>query len=232
MSDAPEGIVEYAYDHISEWYLQWVESQKSPRERYAKKLLAELPPSPSILELGCGPGVPILQLLLDQGAHVVANDISTKQIEMAKARFPGVELLAGDMTALTFEPESFHGAISFYTLFHLPRAKLKDMLTKIHSWLKPNGVFVFNLTTIDEEEIHGEFLGYGMFWSSFDLDGNQALLKEVGFDIVQVEVLQGGDGKLEEDDPDFGAEFMWVVARKKDSPTEQHVVATAAPAEK
>ncbi|KAI1355873.1 methyltransferase [Xylaria sp. FL0043] len=231
MSDAPEGIVKYAYDHISEWYLQWVESQKSPRERYAKKLLEELQPSPSILELGCGPGVPVLQLLLDQGATVVANDISTKQIEMAKARFPDVELIAGDMTALTFEPESFHGAISFYTLFHLPRSKLKDMLTKIYEWLKPNGVFVLNLATIDEEEIHGEFFGYGMFWSSFDVDGNQALLREIGFDLLQVEVLQAGDGKLEEDDPDSGAEFMWVVARKKECSTGQDAVRMVAQSE-
>lgn len=221
MADDPEGIVEYAYDNITEWYLKWVESQKSPRERYTKKLLEELQPSPSVLELGCGPGVPVLKLLLDHGAQVVANDISAKQIEMARARFPDAKLLAGDMTALTFEPESFHGAISFYTLFHLPRAKLKDMLTKIHGWLKPGGVFVFNLATVDEEEIHGEFLGYGMFWSSYDVDGNRALLEEVGFDLMQVEVLQAGDGKLEEDEPDFDAEFMWVMARKKDPLTEQ-----------
>ncbi|WQF82278.1 Putative S-adenosyl-L-methionine-dependent methyltransferase superfamily [Colletotrichum destructivum] len=224
MSEAPEVIVEYAYDHISEWYLQWVDSQKSPRERYAKRLLEELQPSPYILELGCGPGVPILNMLLDHGAHVVANDISTRQIEMARARFPAATLVAGDMTALTFEPESFHGAVSFYTLFHLPRSKLKPMLVKIHDSLKPGGVFVFNLATIDEEEIHGEFLGYGMFWSSYGVEGNQALLREVGFDILQVEVLQAGDGKLEEDDPDFDAEFMWVVAQKRDSSAEQNAV--------
>lgn len=221
MSETPAGIVEYAYDNITEWYLQWVTSQKSPRERYTRQLLEKLQPSPSILELGCGPGVPILKFLLDQGAKVVANDISTKQIEMAKARCPAAKLIAGDMTALTFEPESFDGAISFYTLFHLPRATLKDMLMKIHGWLRPGGVFVFNLATVDEEEIHGEMLGYGMFWSSYDVEGNRALLSEVGFELLQVEVLQAGDGKLEEDDPDFDAEFMWVMARKKDPSVEQ-----------
>ncbi|GFF97253.1 uncharacterized methyltransferase sll0829 [Aspergillus udagawae] len=218
MSDTSEGIVEYAYDNITEWYLQWVESQKSPRQRYTKMLLDKLPPSPSILELGCGPGIPIVKMLLDQGAQVVANDISTKQIEMAKALCPGAQLVAGNMTTLTFEPGSFHGVISFYTLFHLPRSKLKAMLTKIHGWLKPGGVFVFNLATIDEEEIHGEFQGYGMFWSSYGVDENRPMLTEIGFDVLHVEVLQAGDGKLEEDDPDFDAEFMWVVAQKKESP--------------
>lgn len=218
MSEAPEAIVEYAYDNITTWYLQWVSSQNSPRERYTQELLKSLPPSPSILELGCGPGVPVLKLLLDQGVKVVANDISKAQIEMARTRFPGAELIHGNMTSLIFEPERFHGIISFYTLFHLPRAKLKEMLVKIYGWLKPGGLFVFNLTTLDEEEIHGEFLGYGMFWSSYDVEGNKMLLREAGFDLLQVEVMQAGDGKLQEDEPDFDAEFMWVVAQKKSAP--------------
>ncbi|KAE8410298.1 S-adenosyl-L-methionine-dependent methyltransferase [Aspergillus pseudocaelatus] len=217
MSDTPEGIVEHTYDNITEWYLQWATSQKSPRERYTQMLLDKLQPSPSILELGCGPGVPILKMLLDHGAQVVANDISTKQLELAKARCPGAKLVAGSMTSLTFEPASFHGVISFFALFHLPRSQLKAMLTTIYDWLKPGGVFVLNLATIDEEEIHGEFLGHGMFWSSYDVDQNRAMLTEVGFEVLQVEVLQAGDGKLEEDDPDYDTEFMWVMARKKES---------------
>jgi hypothetical protein len=112
----------------------------------------------------------------------------------------------------------FRGVISFYTLFHLQRSKLRAMLTKIHGWLKPGGAFVFNLATIDEEEIHGEFLGYGMFWSSYGVDENRAMLTEIGFDVLQVEVLDAGDGKLEEGDPDFDAEFMWVMAQKKECP--------------
>ncbi|KAK1670988.1 hypothetical protein BDP55DRAFT_754267, partial [Colletotrichum godetiae] len=65
MPETHEVIVKYAYDHISEWYLQRVDSQKSPREKYTKRLLEGLRTSPTILELGCGPGVPILKMLLD-----------------------------------------------------------------------------------------------------------------------------------------------------------------------
>lgn len=215
MSDSPKKIVQDAYDSISEWYLQWVESQESPRERYANKVLDNIAhPSPYILELGCGAGVPILKMLLDRGARVVANDLSAKQIEMAKVRCPEAELIAGDMAALAFAPEAFDGIVSFYALFHLPRSELKVMLTKIHSWLKPGGIFVFNLATIDEEEIHGEFLGHGMFWSSFSISENKRLVTEVGFEVVDVEILKAGDGKLEEDDPDYDTEFMWISARR------------------
>ncbi|KAK2060831.1 hypothetical protein LY76DRAFT_614796 [Colletotrichum caudatum] len=99
--------------------------------------------------------------------------------------------LAGDMKALTLEAESFDGVVSSYTLFYFPRSKLKALLDKADNWLKPGWVSVLNLATIDDEEIHGEFLGYDMFWSSHDVYGNQALLKEVGSDLLQVENIEG-----------------------------------------
>ncbi|CAN9322632.1 unnamed protein product [Alternaria alternata] len=199
MSEAPEDIVEHAYDHIAQWYLEWVESDMSPRQRYTKKLLDRLPPSPSVLELGCGPGVPVLNMLVDRGAHVTANDISAKQIEMAKA------------------PESFHGTLSFYILFHLPRSQLKDLLAKIYRWIKPGGLFVFNLAGIDEEEIHGEMMGYGMFWSSYGMQENRDILQDIGFELLEVEKVKAGDGKLEEHEPDYESEFVWMMARKPDA---------------
>ena len=103
MSETPEAIVQDAYDHIAQWYIEWVKCDKSPRERYVKKVLERLPPSPCVLEIGCGPGVPVLDMLLENGARVTANDISAKQIEMAKARCPRANFVAGNMTTLVFE---------------------------------------------------------------------------------------------------------------------------------
>ena len=217
MSEAPENIVEHAYDHIAQWYLEWVESDMSPRQRYTKRFLDRLPAAPSVLELGCGPGVTVLNMLVDRGAQVTANDISAKQIEMAKARCPNVKFVAGNMATLTFEAESFHGVLSFYTLFHLPRAQLEDLLAKIYTWIKPGGLFVFNLAGLDEEEIHGEMMGYGMFWSSYGMQKNCEILEDIGFELLEVETVKAGDGKLEEHEPDYESEFVWVMARKPDA---------------
>ncbi|KAF2249797.1 methyltransferase type 11 [Trematosphaeria pertusa] len=214
MSSAPKEIVQQAYDHIAEWYLDWASTQPSPRERYTDKVLAHAPSSPHILELGCGSGVPITRMLLDRGARVVANDISSKQLSMAKAQCPSAQFVPGDMAALSFAPASFDGVVCFYTIFHLPRAEQRGMLANICSWLKPGGMFAFNLATVDEEEIHGEFLGHGMFWSSFGVEESMKMVREVGLEVVEAEVLEAGDGRLEESDPDYGVKFMWVVARK------------------
>lgn len=214
MDEAPKDIVEHAYDEIADWYLGWVEGQRSPRETFTEKVLKDAGSSPRILELGCGAGIPITRMLLDLGAEVVANDISSKQVSMAKQRCPGASFHAGDMTALTFEPASFDGAVSFYAIFHLPRAEQKGMLAKVHSWVKPCALFALNLATMDEEEIHGEFHGRGMFWSSYAVEDSKAMFEEVGFELVEADVLEAGDGKLDESDPDYGVKFLWIVARK------------------
>ena len=140
MSD-PKTIVAQAYDSLADWYLTWIDHQPSPRERYAKKLLENLhqapspttKPKPYILELGCGPGVPITRLLLNHGARVLANDISPKQISLAKTQClhpststsnsnnnnNNIEFIASDMTLLTLPPSTLDGVVCFFTLFHL-----------------------------------------------------------------------------------------------------------------
>lgn len=208
-------INEQAYDRIADWYLDWATTQASPRQRYTEKVLANTTEaSPRILELGCGSGVPISRMLLDRGAQVVGNDISPKQIEMAKARCPEGTFVCGDMTALTFAPASFDGAVGFYSVFHLPRAQQQPLLTKVLGWLKPGAMCALNLATVDEEEIHGEMMGHGMFWSSFDVEGNKAMIAEAGFEAVEIEVLEAGDGQLKEGDADYGVKFMWITAKK------------------
>ncbi|PSK60182.1 Sphingolipid C9-methyltransferase 2 [Elsinoe australis] len=217
MSENPKTIVEQAYDHIADFYLTWAEGHKTPREGYTEKVLAAVPTksSPHILELGCGPGVPITRMLLDRGARVTANDISTKQIALAKARCPEATYAPGDMTALAFEDGEFDGATCFYAIFHLPRAEQKGMLEKVFGWLKPGAVFVFNFPKgQDHEEIHGEMMGHGMFWSSFDVEETKEMVQDVGFEIVEAEVLEAGDGKLKEDDLDYGVTFVWLAVRK------------------
>lgn len=214
MSNDPKTLVERAYDSIATSYLNWVQDQPSHRETYTKRLLSNTPSSPHILELGCGAGEPATRLLLDHGANVTANDISTRQIDLAKTRCPGATFIPGDMTLLSFAPASFDGVVSFFAIFHLPRAEQKNMLAKIYSWLKPGGMFVFNLATKDQEEIRGDMLGHGMFWSSYGIEENKKMVRDVGFEVVEAEVREAGEGGLKEGDLDYGVRFLWVVARK------------------
>jgi hypothetical protein len=71
-----------------------------------------------------------------------------------------------------------------------------------------------NLATEDAEEIHGEFMGWGMFWSGFAVEGSLGMVESAGLTVVKSEVREAGEGLLEEDDPDYGVKFLWIMARK------------------
>ncbi|KAG8630974.1 hypothetical protein KVT40_000114 [Elsinoe batatas] len=185
-----------------------------PRERYTATLLSTLGKRPRILELGCGAGIPITRMLLDQGTSVTANDISTEQLELAKERCPAATSLAGDMLAMDLPLGSFDGVVSFFAIFHLPRDEQRAMFDKIYDWLADGGAFTFNVATTDAAEIKSDFLGMVMFWSSFGTQENEAMIRDAGFRILQVEVLEAGDGKLAAEDPDHATTFQWVLAEK------------------
>lgn len=81
------------------------------------------------------------------------------------------------------------------------------MLARIFSWLRPGGLLVCNFATFDEEEIYGEMMGHGIFWSGFDAVGNRTMLIDAGFEIEMEEILGS--------DADGGNEFQWIAAKKR-----------------
>ena len=56
--------------------------------KYLEKLNTLLKPNSTILDIGCGAGVPIDKYFVDHGHKVIGIDISEKQIEMAKKNLP------------------------------------------------------------------------------------------------------------------------------------------------
>jgi ubiquinone/menaquinone biosynthesis C-methylase UbiE len=55
----PKRIVREGYDRIAERYAVWAgHARTDERERYTRVLLDALPLGASVLELGCGSGVP------------------------------------------------------------------------------------------------------------------------------------------------------------------------------
>ena len=194
MSQGHRDNVRNGYDHMADAYLAWTRSRPSPRTRYLQLLLENLPKASRVLEIGCGPGVPVLQQLfqhVDQaGGSVIGNDVSAKQIDLARQHCPKAQLIQGDMNDLGFDSGSLDAVVSFYALFHLPREEHRPVLEKIFNWLRPGGWFVCTLAAQDRAEITQTFLGAkDMFWSSFAPDVYRKMLPEIGFAVEKAEVL-------------------------------------------
>ena len=218
-----------SYDAIASRYNEWTIPHSTTRLRYLDQLLGRLPTttssSPStpvsVLELGCGYGVPVTQKLLSHpNFSVTANDLSSAQLAFARASLlpdpPGsahgrLTLLEGDMLTLDFMPATFDAVVGMYSIIHLPRAEQGEMLRKIVTWLKPGGWVLANFAA--EEFVGRETRNWleeekgWMFWSGWGSEGTVDKVREAGLEVIVQETV--------EDMVD--AKFLWILARKSDS---------------
>ena len=83
MLNDPKQTVAAGYDQLAPYYQHWTDlNPTSPRMRYLARLLKLLPSPATILELGCGSGIPVTQALAIQ--HTVTGvDLSAQQARVA-----------------------------------------------------------------------------------------------------------------------------------------------------
>jgi ubiquinone/menaquinone biosynthesis C-methylase UbiE len=212
-----------SYDAMAPTYNEWTIPHSKQRIEYLEKALAHLLPEPqpsnlSFLELGCGCGLPITQKLLSYpGAKVIANDLSDTQVSLARANLISspsdeaaqrLELVQGDMTALSFADASFDLVVGFYSIIHLPRAEQAVLFGRIARWLKPGGYFVANFAKEElEAAVMEKWLGDEkgwMYWSAWGDEKTLEKLKTAGFEVVVADVV----------DDVVDASFLWVIAKR------------------
>jgi ubiquinone/menaquinone biosynthesis C-methylase UbiE len=199
-----------AYDRIAPGYRSWADAVTPPlRDRYAQRLIELVAAGESVLEIGCGPGVPVAALLAPH-FKVTGVDVSNEMVSRAVVNVPEATFIAADIRDLVFPPSSFRGVIALYSLIHVPRADHPQLLAKIFDWLGGGGVFVASLGAHDlPEGRETDWLGGGeMTWSFFDADANRRMLEETGFELDEALVIPQAE-------PDnVTVEFLWTVARK------------------
>lgn len=208
MSEAHRRTVETGYDHMAEQYL----SIKDPEDPLALEALQNLapllPPGASVLDLGCGAGVPATRWLADTGFAVTGVDVSARQLELARANVPGARFLKADMAEVTFAPEAFAAVVALHSIIHVPRTHHQELLREIYRWLQPGGVFLATMTVTDYEGRDEDWEGWGapMVWSHYDAATNVAMLGEAGFEVHHAEprTNKGSGGAAET--------WLWVTA--------------------
>ena len=153
-----EGRAEAGTDEGTDRYAEWV-----------AELAQLLRPRASVLDLGCGAGVPATKLLTERDLDVLGLDISAVQIARARQLVPAANFVHADMVTWEHEPASFDAVVSFYALIHVPLQDQRDLLPKIRRWLRPAG---YLLAIVGSERWTGieHYFGAPMFWDHADRD--------------------------------------------------------------
>jgi len=102
-----------------------------------------LPRGRSVLELGCGYGQPISQVLIDEGLDLYAVDASPKMIAGFRSRFPGVPAECCAAEDSRFFDRTFDAVAAWGLMFLLPAEVQPVVIAKAAQVLNPGGRFLF-----------------------------------------------------------------------------------------
>lgn len=138
-------------------------------ERSAKWLAANFPASGRILDLGCGPGL-YTKKWSEMGFKVTGMDFSWRSIEYAKEHDEETEYVFKNYLELDYENEFDVATMIYCDYTALVPSDRKTLLQRIFRALKPNGLFIFDVFTEENnknavESKSWEYNEYGGFWS-------------------------------------------------------------------
>jgi SAM-dependent methyltransferase len=190
---------------MGETFASWREEiVGDPRRAWEDELVSRLDEGARLLELGCGSGSPETRRLAQRFA-LTGVDISTRQVERARAAVPEAQFVCADFTELELPARAYDAVAAFYVFNHVPRDLLEPLLANIHGWLVPGGWLLTAFGVTDMEGWTGEWLGAQTFFSSFPPEVNSGLVREAGFTIDRDEVV-------EFEEPEGPVRFQWVLA--------------------
>lgn len=155
----------------------------------------------AILDLGCGPGL-YTSRFAHTGLHVTGMDYSQNSIEYARqyASENGLNINYRFQDYLELDDQNLYDAISliYGDFCPLNPSQRSRLLKNIHRALKPDGMFVFDVSTREHRKKHGNknswYAAEGGFWKP----GPHLVLEE-GFDYPDLAIWLDQYTTIEED---------------------------------
>jgi 2-polyprenyl-3-methyl-5-hydroxy-6-metoxy-1,4-benzoquinol methylase len=176
-----------SYDQVAEEYVARIfhELEQKPLDReLLNRFAVEVYSLGTVCDMGCGPGH-IARHLHHQGVHVLGIDLSPRMVEHARLLNPGIEFQQGNMSSLDVNDEAWGGIVAFYSIIHIPREEVIQVLLEFRRVLRPGGLLLLSFhqgqETIHLDEWWGKKVSVDfVFFQRSDMEN---YIKTAGFDI-------------------------------------------------
>lgn len=203
--------------------------QNNPyKKACVQKVVSLLQRGSRVLDVGCGTGIPVSQILSDAGMDVVGIDIAPKMVELAASRVKGT-FEVGDI--VDYEPKGrFDAILIIYSQHQLNYTSFHTGVWRLAQALQSDGIIAIGQSPTDEritddsyydetktyvEDYPLNFWGEDIPHFMFSRNGQLDFLRSMGMEIVS-ETLDW----FKPDHPKCKPEHQqYVVARRvKDTP--------------
>ena len=102
-----------------------------------------LPRAAAVIDLGCGPGVPISEVLVAEGLHVFGVDASPSFVQAFRSNLPNTPVVCEAVQDSRLFDRTFNGVLAWGLIFLLSPEDQRRLIGKIADILKPGGRLLF-----------------------------------------------------------------------------------------
>ena len=148
-----------------------------------------LPRNSSVLDLGCGSGIPLTKVIVDEGMQVYGIDASQSLVTEFQKNLPDIFIACEPVEESTFFNQKFDAILAWGLLFLLPETVQMDVLHKVSNALEPGGKFLF---TAPYQKAEWQDLLTGRISTSLGAKIYKKVLNECGVRVVE-EFYDEGD---------------------------------------
>lgn len=151
-----------------------------------------LPKGASVLDVGCGTGIPISECILQHPAQVklFGVDSSREMVKLFRANFPDVPVQHASILDFDFFGQKFDAVISWGMMFHLSVEEQRLAIGKIASALNPGG-YIFFSSGNEAETQHGTMYDVEFSYFSLGAEGYRSVLQANGLTVLDEHFDEG-----------------------------------------
>jgi len=152
-----------------------------------------LPSKATILDLGCGTGIPISQVLIERGFRVYGVDASPTILAAFRAGFPGVPLECAAVEDSDFFGRAFDAVIAWGLFFLLDVEVQRRLIKKIGGVLRSGGRLLFTAPAESDESGSWPDVMTGRPQFSLGYEEYRKALEAEGMSLVGTQRDEGGN---------------------------------------
>ena len=200
MPDHADQIVAHYERHASHWDADrrngiWNDSI------WHNRFVTLLHQGATVLDLGCGGGIPVSHHLAAHGLRVTGVDTSPSLIALCRERLAAQEWLTADMRSLGLA-RTFDGILAWDSYFHLSPDDQRAMFGVFAAHARPGTILMFNTGPAYGIAL-GAYRGEVLYHASLDASEYRERLARQQFELI--------DHTIE--DPRAGGRTVWLARR-------------------
>ena len=108
-----------------------------------RKWARTLPRAAAVIDLGCGPGLPITEVLVTEGLNVFGVDAAPSFVEAFRRTFPNTPVVCEAVQDSRFFNRAFEGILAWGLMFLLSADDQRSLIRRMADILTPRGRLLF-----------------------------------------------------------------------------------------